>query len=159
MKKAVYPGTFDPLSKGHLDIIVRASKIFDEVHVLVSNNILKHPTFSADERVEMIKRCTSDLKNVVIKSSADLVVNYAKQNNIQVIIRGLRNYQDYEAEFSLYQFNKNIAPEIETLLMMPQTKHQYISSSAIKELITFGVDITPYVPKQIAKDVIEKFKK
>ena len=158
MSKAIYPGSFDPFSNGHLDIVRRASQIFDEVHVLVSLNVKKIPTFTGEERVKMIEKVCKDLPNVKVVPCADLVVKYAKENNIKVIVRGLRNYQDYESEFSLAQFNKDIDPSIETMLMMPSTKNQFISSSAIKELIMFDVDITPYVPKCISEEVIKKFK-
>ena len=134
--KAVYPGSFDPLSNGHLDVIERASKIFDEVHVLISTNVHKTPTFSVSERIEMIQKVCSDFKNVKVVSTPLLTVAYAKENNINVIIRGLRNYTDYESEYQLAQFNKDIAPEIETLLMFPSAKNQFVSSSSIKELLS-----------------------
>ena len=104
MIKAVYPGSFDPLSNGHLDIIKRASKMLDEVHVVVSYNIEKKSTFTVEERVNMIKLVTKDLPNVQVHSYSGLIVNYCKENGINLLIRGLRNYKDYETEFSLYQF-------------------------------------------------------
>lgn len=159
MRKACYPGSFDPLSNGHLDIIKRASKQFDEVHVLVSVNVSKKYTFTEDERVQMIKNVCKDLKNVKVTSSSDLVVKYCEENEISTIIRGLRNYMDYENEFSLYQFNRDLNPNVETLLMFPSTRTQFISSSAIKELLAFNRDITPYVPNEIANDIITKLKK
>lgn len=159
MRKACYPGSFDPLSNGHLDIIKRASKQFDEVHVLVSVNVSKKYTFTADERVQMIKNVCKNLKNVKVTSSSDLVVKYCEENEISTIIRGLRNYMDYENEFSLYQFNRDLNPNVETLLMFPSTRTQFISSSAIKELLAFNRDITPYVPSEIANDIITKLKK
>lgn len=158
MSKAVYPGSFDPFSNGHLDIVKRASKIFDEVHILVSINLKKIPTFTIDERIEMIKKVVGNIPNVKVYSSDELVVHYARRNGINVIIRGLRNYQDYESEFSLSQYNRDIDPTIETVLFMPVAKNQFITSSAIKELITFDVDITPYVPKEIALEITKKFK-
>lgn len=157
--KAVYPGSFDPLSNGHLDVIERASKIFDEVHVLISTNVHKTPTFSVSERIEMIQKVCSDFKNVKVVSTPLLTVAYAKENNINVIIRGLRNYTDYESEYQLAQFNKDIAPEIETLLMFPSAKNQFVSSSSIKELLMFNVDIEKYVPVSIAKEIYKKFNK
>lgn len=159
MRKAVYPGSFDPLSNGHLDIIKRAAKLFDEVHILISNNIFKKSSFTAEERIEMIKECTTNLKNVVIVSYDGLVVQYCKENHIRIIIRGMRNYSDYENEFSLFQYNRDIYPEVETILLMPTTKNQVVSSSAIKELVAFGVDIHKYVPSAISDKIIEKFKK
>ena len=155
--KAVYPGSFDPLSNGHLDVIKRASLIFDEVHVLISTNVHKNPTFSVLERIDMIKKVCSNLKNVKVVSTDMLTVTYAKENNINVIIRGLRNYTDYESEYQLAQFNKDIAPNIETLLMFPSTKNQFVSSSSIKELLMFNVDITKYVPEVIAEEIYKKF--
>ena len=158
MKKAVYPGSFDPLSNGHLDLIKRAAKMFDELHVVVSYNIFKKSTFSLEERIQMIKDCTSTLKNVVVTGYDHLVVQYCRENNINIIVRGLRNYSDYENEFSLFQYNRDIYPNVETVLLMPTTKNQVVSSSAIKELVTFGVDIHKYVPKEIVDRVVEKFK-
>lgn len=158
MIKAVYPGSFDPLSNGHLDIITRASKIMDEIHVVVSYNQNKKSVFTVEERVQMIKIVTKDLKNVYVTSYDGLVVNYCKNNNIKILIRGLRNYQDYEQEFSLYQFNRGIDSDIETMLMLPSNKHIFVSSSAIKELVSFDADISLYVPKEIKEIIIEKYK-
>jgi len=156
--KAVYPGSFDPISNGHLDIIKRASKIFDEVHVLISNNMFKNNSFTKDERIYMIKEVTKQLKNVVVESYDGLVVNYATENNIGVIIRGMRNYSDYENEFTLFQYNRDINPKVETILMMPTTKNQVVSSSSVKELIKYNVDISKYVPKEIVEFVTNKLK-
>jgi pantetheine-phosphate adenylyltransferase len=159
MIKAVYPGSFDPLSNGHLDIIRRASKMLDEIHVVVSYNIEKKSTFTIEERINMIKLVTKDLPNVKVHSYSGLIVNYCKENNINILIRGLRNYKDYETEFSLYQFNKDINPEIETILMMPSSKNIFVSSSAIKELVSFNQDISLYVPEEIKDIIVEKYKK
>lgn len=160
MRKACYPGSFDPLSNGHLDIIKRASKQFDELYILVSYNLRKKCTFSPEERVEMIEAVIKDsnLTNIKVFSSKDLVVKFCSDNNIPTIIRGLRNYMDYENEFSLYQFNRDLNPNIETLLMFPSTRTQFVSSSSIKELIAFNLDITPYVPKVIANKIINKLR-
>ena len=152
MIKAVYPGSFDPISNGHLDIIERASKMLDEIHIVVSYNIKKTTTFTVLERIEMIKAVTKHINNVYITSYDGLIVNYCKENNINILIRGLRNYQDYENEFSLYQFNRDINPNIETILMLPSSKNQFVSSSAIKELVTFDCDISQYVPQINTKE-------
>lgn len=159
MKKAVYPGSFDPFSNGHLDIVKRASKLFDELHILVSYNLNKKTNFSKDERVSMIKKCVKSLNNVIVDSYDGLVVNYCKENSIDIIVRGLRNYSDYENEFNLFQYNRDISPSIETILLLPSTKNQFVSSSAIKELVSFNCDISKYVPKEIEQDIMESFKK
>ena len=158
MIKAVYPGSFDPLSNGHLDIINRAAKILDELHIIVSVNKSKKNTFTIEERVNMIKLVTKHLPNVHVTSYEGLVVNYCKENGIKILIRGLRNYQDYEAEFSLYQFNRDIDSNVETMLMMPTNKHIFVSSSAIKELVSFDADISNYVPAEIKDMIISKYK-
>ena len=158
MIKAVYPGSFDPLSNGHLDIINRAAKILDELHIIVSVNKSKKNTFTIEERVNMIKLVTKHLPNVYVTSYEGLVVNYCKENGIKILIRGLRNYQDYEAEFSLYQFNHDIDSNVETMLMMPTNKHIFVSSSAIKELVSFDADISNYVPAEIKDMIISKYK-
>ncbi len=155
--KCVYPGTFDPISNGHVDIIARAAKMFDEVHVVVGNNIFKNTTFTIEERLEMVKECVKDIPNVVVVSYDGIVVEYLKENHINIMIRGLRNYSDYENEFSLFQYNRDIYPSIETVLLMPKTRLQVVSSSAIKELLTFGCDISKYVPKCILERIKAKF--
>ncbi len=158
MKKCVYPGSFDPISNGHLDIIKRAAKLFDEVHVVVSYNMFKKSAFTKDERIELIKLATSNLTNVIVTAYDGLVVNYCKENQINIIIRGMRNYSDYENEFQLFQYNKDINPSVETVILLPSSKNQFISSSAIKELVSFGLDISKYVPKAIVDKVVEKLK-
>lgn len=159
MRKCVYPGSFDPISNGHVDLIKRASKLFDEVHVVVATNIQKHTAFTSDERIQMVKDCVKDIPNVVVKGYPGLVVQYCKENQIGVILRGMRNYSDYETEFSLFQYNRDLYPGIETVLLMPTTKLQIVSSSGIKELVTFGCDITKYIPSIIKDRVVEKLSK
>lgn len=159
MKKAVYPGTFDPLTIGHLDIIKRAARLVSELHVVVADNYRKAPTFTTEERIEMIKMVTTDVDNVIVTSTNDLIVRYAKNNHIDLIIRGLRNIQDYENEYALYQFNRNINKAIETLILFPSSKNHYVSSSAIKELVYHDADISPYVPREIISTLEEKLKK
>ncbi len=158
MEKAVYPGTFDPLTIGHLDIIKRASRFVDELHILVADNYKKIPTFTTEERIDMIKLVTSDIENIVITSTNDLVVRYCQQNDIGLMIRGLRNIQDYENEYALYQFNRNLNRQVETLILFPSSRNHFVSSSAIKELIVHHADISPYVPKELIKQVQTKIR-
>lgn len=158
MKKAVYPGTFDPLTIGHLDIIKRACKLVDSLHIVVADNYKKVATFSTEERLEMINLVTKDLDNVVVSSTDNLIVRYAKDHDIELMIRGLRNIQDYENEYALYQFNRNINRSIETLILFPSSKNHFVSSSAIKELVVHHADISPYVPKEIIKMVQSKLR-
>lgn len=159
MKKAVYPGSFDPLTKGHLEIIKRASKIYDEICVLVADNINKKSIFSVSERIDMINNVTTDIKNITIATTKGLVVNYCLENNISIIIRGLRTVADYENERQLFHFNYNISNNVETVLFFPTSQMSFISSSAIKELIAHDADISPYIPSKNIKLIEEKIKK
>jgi pantetheine-phosphate adenylyltransferase len=158
MKRAVYPGTFDPITFGHLDIIKRASRFVDELHVVVADNYKKIATFTTEERIEMIKRVTSDLPNIVVTTTSDLVVRYAMKHDIDLMIRGLRNIPDYENEYALYQFNRNLNKSIETIILFPSSRNHFVSSSAIKELVVHHADISPYVPKEIIKDIQDRLR-
>lgn len=158
MKIAVYPGSFDPISNGHLDIIKRSAKIFDKVYVLVSINPNKVYCFNEKERVEMIKKATKDIENVEVEASSNLVLDYAKEKKASVIIRGLRNFLDYQNEITLFQFNYSIDKNIDTIVLFPSTNNLFLSSSAIKELIMFGNDIKNYVPEGLADYITQKIK-
>lgn len=155
MKIAVYPGSFDPITTGHLDIIERTSKIFDKVIVLVAINRNKRSTFTTKEKVEMIEKVTKHLSNVEVESSSDLVSKFAIKANANVIIRGLRNFNDYQDEISLFQFNRSIAPNVDTFALFPSANNLFLSSSSIKELVLFDADITNYVPEEI-KEFVKK---
>ena len=157
MKKCVYPGSFDPITNGHLDVIIRASKVFDEVIVLIGNNISKKGLFTVDERIEMIKLVTKKYPNIKVESFSGLIVDYCKNNNINVIIRGIRNYTDYESEYDLFQHNQDINPNIETFLLMPKPENISISSSSIKEFLKFKCDISKYVPIELVDIIIKKY--
>lgn len=152
-KKAMYPGTFDPITIGHLDIIERASKMVDELHVVIATNVRKDITFSLNQRIDFVNRVTSHLSNIVVSHTDQLVVRYAEKNKIDLIIRGLRNIQDYENEYALYQFNKNLNKSIETTILFPSSRNHYVSSSSIKELIYHRADISTYIPKEILDEV------
>lgn len=158
MKIALYPGSFDPLSNGHLDIIKRASMLFDKVYILVSINATKTYIFSDKERVELVKKACSGLKNVVIESSQELVIDYARKVKASCIIRGLRNHSDFDAEMQLYHFNHAIESSIETIFLFPTVNNLFLSSSSIKELVMFNADIAPYVPSCIKDEIEQKLK-
>lgn len=159
MTKAIYAGTFDPLTNGHLDVIERASKIVGELTILIADNQLKTPTFTIDERIKMIENIKKNYKNIKIDYTNGLVVEYARKHNINIMFRGLRNFQDYEYEYSLSNFNKNINNNIETVLLFPSSNTHFISSSAIKELVYFNADITKYIPEENVSIVVNKIKK
>lgn len=154
-----YPGSFDPISNGHLDIIRRLCEIYDNVVILISNNIGKKYSFTALERKEMVELVIKKYKNARVDIYDGLVVRYCQNHNIKLLARGLRNFTDYENEFNLFQFNRDLAPEIETILLFPSSKNQFVSSSAIKELITFNASIKDYVPSEIIDIVTKRFTK
>jgi len=158
MKIAVYPGSFDPVSNGHLDIIERVAKIFDHVYVLVSINPNKQYLFTTQERVEMLQFATSHLKNVIIESSKKLVLGFVHEKKAQVIIRGVRSFIDYQNEMTLFSFNRSIDPTVDTLFLFPSTNNLFLSSSSIKELVMFGNSIENYVPKGLVKKITTKIK-
>ena len=158
MKIAVYPGSFDPISNGHLDIIERTAQIFDKVYVLVSVNPNKKYCFSVEEKIELIKKSTQHINNVIVESYEGLVLDYAKEKGASVIIRGLRNFIDYQDEITLFQFNRSIAPNIDTFVLFPSANNLFLSSSAIKQLVSLNADISQYVPKAIVAEVKEIIK-
>ena len=158
IKKAIYPGSFDPVSNGHIDIIERISRIFEQVFVVVAVNPNKHYIFTADERVKMLEKATAHLPNVIVEQSDLLLVDYVRSKGDGVIIRGVRNVNDYLNEITMYQFNHTSDPNIETLIMFPSTDNLFISASYIKELALFDADISPYVPKGLASFIGEKIR-
>lgn len=157
-KTAVYAGSFDPMTEGHKEMIVKSSKMFDKVVVGVLINNKKTPLFSMEERVEHIRRCTAGLPNVEVKMFKGLLVDFAVENNAQVIIRGLRSVSDFENEIQIAMTNKQLNADIETSLLVPDIKHQYISSSMVKELASMKADISWIVPAEILDEVKAKFR-
>ncbi len=148
MKTAIYPGSFDPMTNGHLDIIKRALKIFDSVIVAIGENGAKSKAFSVKERVEMAKMSTQGLP-VKVESYAGLLADYVKEKKISTIIRGIRAISDFDHEFQLSVINRDINPEIETVFFMTDKEYFFLSSSAVKEIAVMGGDPSPYVPEPV----------
>ena len=153
MKIAVCPGSFDPVTLGHTDIINRASKLFDKVIVLVSINSMKNASFTPDERVEMIKEVTKDLDNVVVDSHDGLLADYLKKTGACAIVKGLRAVSDFEYEFQQALANKKLYPEAETVFLITRAENMYLSSSVVKEIARYGGDISDFVPEPILKKI------
>lgn len=149
--RAIYPGTFDPITIGHLDIIKRACKIFDEVIVAVSVSKDKTPMFDKDKRIKMVEIATKDLKKVQIKSFDTLLVDFAKKENVNIIIRGLRAVSDFEYELQLAYANRSLNPDIDTITLMPSLEYAFISSSVVRSIIKHGGDVSHLVPKEVVK--------
>ena len=159
MTTAIYPGSFDPITLGHLNIIRRASKIFDKVVVCVMVNSAKTPMFSREERVELIERVVKRLPNVTVDTSDILLADYAKQYEGAVLVKGLRAVSDFESEFQLALINKTMNPNLDTVFLTSNEKYTYISSSVVKEIARYGSDLSKLVPREILQDVIERSKK
>ena len=157
MKTAIYPGSFDPVTLGHYDIIERSSKIFDKLIVGVLNNSAKSPLFSVEERVNMLKDVTSHFPNVEVQSFAGLLIDLVRSNDANVIVRGPRAITDFEYELQLAQMNRVIAPEIDTLFLTTNLKYAYLSSSMAKEVAMYGGDISSFLSPEIAEKVREKY--
>ncbi|MBO5056816.1 MAG: pantetheine-phosphate adenylyltransferase [Lachnospiraceae bacterium] len=158
MKAAIYPGSFDPVTYGHLDIIKRAAEIFDELTVSVLNNKLKTPLFSVEERVNILKEATKDIPNVKVESFSGLLVDYAKSRNVHVVIRGLRAITDFEYELQNAQTNALLSKgALDTVFLTTKLEYAYLSSSSVKEIASFNGDISMCVPEFVAKKVYEKF--
>lgn len=153
MKTAIYPGSFDPITLGHYDIIERSSKIFDKLVVGVLNNSAKLPLFSVEKRVSMLKKETSMLPNVEVQSFDGLLIDFVRQNGADVIVRGLRAITDFEYELQLAQMNRVIAPEIDTIFLTTNLKYAYLSSSTVKEVARFGGDISAFLHPEVAEEV------
>ncbi|WP_430882836.1 pantetheine-phosphate adenylyltransferase [Fusibacter sp. JL216-2] len=157
MKTAVYPGSFDPVTKGHLDIIERSSKLFDKVIVVASNNTSKTPMFTVSEKVDLLTQVVSHLDNVVVDSFHGLLVDYVDKNNVDVIVKGLRAISDFEMEFQMAGMNRKLNPKAETVFLMTSTDYSYLSSSIVKEIFKLGGPIHELVP-QVVEDAMKKKK-
>ncbi|EGC7261057.1 pantetheine-phosphate adenylyltransferase [Listeria monocytogenes] len=157
-KIAVIPGTFDPITNGHLDIIERAAKIFDVLYVSVLNNSSKKPLFTIEERMEMIRQVTAHLPNVQVESASGLTVDYAATRGATAIVRGLRAVSDFEYEMQIASMNRTLNAEIETFFIMTNTKYSFLSSSMVKEVAQYQGDISELVPEIVKEQVQAKFK-
>ncbi|MCM1263283.1 MAG: pantetheine-phosphate adenylyltransferase [Butyrivibrio sp.] len=158
MKSAIYPGSFDPVTYGHLDIIKRAAEIFDELTVSVLNNNVKTPLFSVEERVRMLEEATKDIPNVSIDSFSGLLIDYAKQKGVHVAIRGLRAITDFEYELQIAQTNRKLSGGgLDTIFLTTSLEYAYLSSSSVKEIASFNGDISQCVPDFVGKLIYEKY--
>ncbi len=158
-KIAICPGTYDPITEGHRDVIKRCTKVFDRVIVAVSKSTKKKPQFSLSKRVEFIKRVFKDYNSIKVIEFDGLLIDIAEKEKVNIIIKGLRAISDFENEFQMAQINKKLNPEIETLFLVTNPKYAYLSSSAVKEVASFGGCIKGLVPVEVEKDIIESFKK
>lgn len=156
-KTYIYPGSFDPVTSGHLDIIIRSSKLCNKLIVAVGNNESKKSVFSSEERVELIRRVVRDIPQVEVESFSGLLADYVKKKDASVIIKGLRAMSDFEYEFQMALLNKNLNPDIETLFMMTNINYLYVSSSAVRELARNGGKVDGLVPEEIKDVIIKKF--
>jgi len=158
MVRAIYPGSFDPVTNGHIDIIKRSAAIVDELIVGVLNNKAKTPLFSVEERVKMLCEVTKEVPNIKIVSFEGLLVEFAAQMDAKVIIRGLRGVTDFEYELQMSQTNQKLNPDIETLFLTTSLEYSFLSSSTVKEIASFGGEIEQFVPEQVAEKITEKIK-
>ena len=156
MTTAIYPGSFDPITKGHLNIIQRAAKIFDRLIVCVMVNVDKRPMFTSEERVDMIRRVTQGLDNVTVDSSSALLAEYAQQNNVNVVVKGLRAATDFEKEFQMALINHKMNPNLDSMCLTSEHQFMYLSSSVVKELGSHGADLSDFLPEEIIPDCVKR---
>lgn len=156
MKVAVYPGSFDPITNGHIDILEKTIKIFDKIIVAVIHNVYKQPLFTPEERVELIKESTQHLKNIEVGCFGGLLVDYVKEKKACAIIRGLRTVTDFEYEMQMAMMNKELFPEVDTVFVMSNSKYIFVSSSAVKEAVLLGGDVSTLVPEAVRRGLERK---
>lgn len=154
---AIYPGTFDPITNGHLDLLVRATKIFDKVIIAVANNPRKNPLFSIEERISMIEAVSGDIANIEVEPFDDLLVNYVGRKNANFVIRGLRAVSDFDYEFQLASANRRLDENVETIFLTPSEANYFISSSLVREISFYEGDVQSFVPKHVEEKVIAKW--
>ena len=153
---AIYPGSFNPVTNGHIDLIKRASRIFENVIVAVADNSRKSPLFTIEERMDMVRQAVAGMKNITVESFDGLMVDYARRKKINVIIRGLRMISDFEYEFQMALTNRRLADTIETVFLMPSENYSYVSSTLLKEAASLGGDISAFVPDTVQKRLKER---
>ena len=158
MKKAVCPGSFDPITNGHIDIIKRAAELFDEVTVLVVTNPDKKCAFSPEERCALIEKATEGIGAVKVDSFSGLLADYVKQNDINAIVKGIRSSSDFEYEFQMALANRSLAPNAETVFITADPQNRYVSSSLIRQIACFGGDVSDFVPKNIVEEIEKRLK-
>lgn len=156
MTRAVYPGTFDPLTRGHEDLVRRGSTLFETLIIGVADSKAKQPLFTLDERVEMAREALGDLKNIEVVGFSGLLIEFAREHNARVILRGLRAVSDFEYEFQLAGMNRNLRPEIETLFMTPVEQHMFISATLVREIAKLGGDVTKFVHPLVQRRLNDK---
>jgi pantetheine-phosphate adenylyltransferase len=156
MKAAVYPGSFDPITLGHLNIIKRAARIFDKVYVCVMKNSEKNSLFTREERVELIKRTVKNFPNVEVETAEGLLVRYCRERGATVIVKGLRAVSDFDWEFQMALANRKIDPAIDTLFLTASEKYTFLSSTVVKEMAKYGADLRDFVPREIIEDIVSK---
>lgn len=159
MKTAIYPGSFDPVTSGHLNIIRRASSIFDKLIVCVMVNAGKNPMFTQEERADLLRRVTKDLTNVEVDCSDELLAEYAKRRNCSVIVKGLRAGSDFENEFQMAMINHKLNPQLDTMFLTAEHQYMYLSSSAVRELGAYNVDLSEFLPEEIIPDFQKRIHK
>ncbi|MEW6526984.1 MAG: pantetheine-phosphate adenylyltransferase [Spirochaetota bacterium] len=157
MQIGIYPGSFDPLTCGHLDIIKRATQLFDKLIVAIARNSEKFPLFAVEERLAMLQECCKDISKVEITSFDGLLAEYCKKNNINFIVRGLRAIVDFEYEYAIALMNKELAPSVETIFLMSKSEFSFVSSKMVKEVASYGGDISRLVPQFVSSKLKEKF--
>jgi len=157
MRIGIYPGSFDPVTFGHIDIIMRAAKLVDKLIIGVLNNSAKTPLFTSDERVEFLKEITKDIPNVEIDAYQGLLVDYADDNNVNIIVRGLRAITDFEYELQLAQTNHKLNPNVDTVFLTTSVEYAYLSSTTVREIASYGGDVSQFVPECVVNTIYDKF--
>ena len=154
---AIYPGTFDPITNGHLDIVQRASHIFDKIVICIAENVVKTPLFTIEERSELAKSSVAGRDHISVETFGGLLAEYARMHHATAIIRGLRAVKDFEYEFQMALMNKSLYPEVETIFLMPSERFTYVNSSIVREVARLGGDVTSYVPPNVAAALKDKY--